>query len=91
MCIANKTISTKVQELVELRRMADELQAEIDALTDEIKAYMGDKETLTTNAFKVSWKNVTSTRLDTVALKKALPDVAARFTKTTVTRCFSVC
>ena len=91
MCIANKTISTKVQELVELRRMADELQAEIDALTDEIKAYMGDEETLTTNAFKVSWKNVTSTRLDTVALKKALPDVAARFTKTTVTRRFSVC
>ena len=39
---------------------------------------------------KVTWKPVASTRLDTAALKKALPDVAQRFTKTTTARRFCV-
>ena len=33
-------LDMKVKELRELRRMADELQAEIDAAQDDIKAHM---------------------------------------------------
>jgi prefoldin subunit 5 len=33
-------IDNKVQELRELRRMAEELQAEMDTITDEIKQHM---------------------------------------------------
>ena len=39
---------------------------------------------------KVTWKPVTSSRLDAAALRKALPDVAERFTRTTTTRRFTV-
>ena len=51
---------------------------------------MGDEETLFAGAFKVSWKTFTSSRLDSTALKKALPEIAAQFTKQTTARRFSV-
>ena len=80
----------KVKELRELKRLAEELQAEIDSVQDAIKAEMTSQavDTLAGNDWKVTWKEVTSTRLDSTALKKALPDVAQRFTKTTTTRRF---
>lgn len=83
-------MDSKIKELRELRRMADELQAEIDGLTDSIKAEMTarDTDTLTGNDWKVTWKMVTSSRLDTTALKKALPDLAQQFTKTSTSRRF---
>ena len=83
-------IVATVTELQELRRMQEELEAEITALQDKIKAHMGEAEELTAGAYKVTWKPVTSARLDTTALKKALPDVAERFTKTTTARRFMV-
>ena len=72
--------------------MADELQSEIDSLQDIIKAEMTAREvdTITGSDYKITWKSITSTRLDTAALKKALPDVVERFTKTTTSRRFTV-
>lgn len=87
---ATTTITAKVQELQELKRMQEELTATIDAITDEIKAAMGDQEELSAGAFKVTWKPVTSSRIDTTALKKELPDIAAKYLKTTTTRRFCV-
>ena len=83
-------IVATVTELQELRRMQEELEAAIEAAQGKIKAVMGDCEELTAGAFKVTWKAITSTRLDTTALKKALPDVVERFSKTTTTRRFQV-
>ena len=84
--MSNKEMQSKVAELKELQRMQEELAAEIDSLKDTIKAAMGDQEQITAGAFKISWKTVTSSRIDTAALKKALPEVAQRFTKLTTTR-----
>lgn len=85
-------MDSKIKELRELRRMADELTAEIEAIQDSIKQEMTTRsvDTLSGTDWKVTWKAVTSTRLDTVALKKTLPDVAERFTKTTTSRRFTV-
>ena len=88
--MSNPNMEAKVKELMELKRLKEELEAEIAATEDAIKAVMGDEELLTAGAYKVSWSNVTSTRLDTTAMKKALPDVAAAYTKTTTVRRFSV-
>jgi len=88
--MSNPNMEAKVHELMELKRMKEELEAEIAAAEDAIKAVMGDEELLTAGAYKVSWSNVTRSRLDTTALKKALPDVAAAYTKTTTVRRFSV-
>ena len=90
MCRASNDIIAKVQELMELRRMSEELQSEIDALQEAVKDFMGSEESMIAGAFKVSYKSVTSSRLDSSALKRELPDIAARFTKQTTTRRFTV-
>lgn len=83
-------LDSKIKELRELKRMAEELQAEIDGITDTIKAEMTARnvDTLTGADWKATWKAVTSSRLDTAALKKALPQVAKQFTKTSTSRRF---
>ena len=83
-------INAKGKELRELRRMADELAAEIEAVQDSIKSQMDAQgvDTLSGSDWKVTWKPVTSARLDSSALKKELPEIAARFMKQTITRRF---
>jgi predicted phage-related endonuclease len=83
-------IAAVVSDLQELVRMAEEVNAEIESKKDQIKAYMGDSELLVAGPYKVTYKAVTSSRLDTTALKKALPDIAAQYTKVTTTRRFTV-
>lgn len=85
-------LEAKVAELRELRRMADELAAEISATEDSLKAYMttNGMDELHGLTFKISWKEVTSSRLDSKALKVAAPELCARFTKQTTTRRFTL-
>ena len=83
-------ITSLVSDLQELVRMSEELKAEIEDRKDRIKAYMGDTEVLIAGPYKVLYKTVSSSRLDTVALKKALPDVAAQYNTTSTTRRFEV-
>ena len=83
-------LESKVSELRELRRMADELAAEITATEDELKAYMAanDAEELHGLSLKITWKPITSSRLDSKALKAAAPELWERFTKTITSRRF---
>lgn len=83
-------LNGKVKELRELRRMAEEIAAEIEALQDAIKGEMTARETeeLCGTDWKIIWKSVKSSRLDTTALRKAMPDVAAAFTRESMTRRF---
>ena len=83
-------IESKVRELRQLRQLIAEAEAEAEAITDEIKAHMGSTEELRAGEYHVTWKTVQSARIDTVALRKALPDVAAAFTKETAVRRFCV-
>ena len=83
-------MEAKIRELQELKRMREELEAEITALEDAIKADMGQREELTAGAYKVTWKPVTSRRIDTAAMKKALPEVCERFMRETIVRRFCV-
>lgn len=83
-------LETKVAELRELRRMQDELAAEIAATEDELKAYMAanNADTLHGPSFKITWKEVTSSRIDGKALKAAAPSIWEQFAKQTTTRRF---
>ena len=47
-------------------------------------------DTISGTDWKVTYKAVTSSRIDTSALKKALPDLAQQFTKTTTARRFCI-
>lgn len=83
-------IAAKVQELRELRRMADELAAEIDSLQDAIKQHMDSAggDTLAGLDYKITYKAVTSSRLDSKSLKADLPELYAKYTKQTTARRF---
>ena len=83
-------LEAKVNDLRELRRMAEELAAEITAAEDDLKAFMtasGSNE-LNGPSFRITWKEVTSSRLDGKALKEAAPELWKRFAKQTTPRRF---
>ena len=90
MCKATEDITSKVQELMEIRGMIEELQAEAEKITDVVKAFMGDEETMVAGVWKVSYKETVSHRLDTNALKKILGDALEGYYKTIITRPFKV-
>ena len=91
MCKPNERITVVLNDLLDLKRMIEELQAEETALTDEIKAYMGDEETMICGACKVTYKEVASKRVDTTALRRLLGEEAlAPYTKIVVTRRFAI-
>lgn len=85
-------LTQKIHQIKELQRMSEELTAELEALKDEIKQTMTEQntDTLVIDCYKVTWKPVTTNRIDTTALKKAMPEVAERFTKTTESKRFTV-
>lgn len=83
-------INAIMAELAQYKRLQEDATAMVESLTDTLKQYMADNrlETLTGNEHKATYKTVTSSRLDTAALKQALPDIAAQYTKTTETKRF---
>lgn len=85
-------LSTKVNELRELRRMADEIAAEIETIQDSIKEHMtaAGVEILTGIDYKITWKAVTSSRFDTTAFKKDNPKMAELYTRTTTAKRFTI-
>ena len=90
MCKANDNMISKVEELMEIRKMIEGLQTEADAITDEIKSFMGDEETMMAGSWKVTYKETVSRRMDTTALKKVLGDTLEGYYKTVVTRPFKI-
>lgn len=88
--MSNYELETKIRELRQLQQLIEEAQAEAETIRDTIKAHMGDSEELRAGEYKVTWKSIKTARIDTSALKKALPDVAQAFTRETISRRFCV-
>ena len=76
-------LNAKAQELREVQAMIEELTAQADALRDCFKSAMIDagSDVLTGDGWRASWHAVTSTRLDSKALKAADPETYARYCK----------
>lgn len=85
-------LTQKIHQIKELQRMSEELTAELEALKDEVKQTMTEQntDTLVIDCYKVTWKPVTSNRIDTTAIKRELPEIAERYTKTTETKRFTI-
>ena len=79
-----------IKELKSLQALIEEAEAEAEAIKDALKSAMGDHEEVRAGEYKVTYKSVTSVRIDTTALKKAMPDIAEAFTKENTTRRFSI-
>lgn len=84
-------LDTIMAELAQYIRMQEEAAAMVESLKDQLKERMtaAGVESLTGSEHKATYKAVTSSRVDTAALKKELPEIAARYTKTTTARRFT--
>ena len=83
-------VNNILSELAQYTRLQEETTAIIDGLKDTLKKYMDENhlETLTGTEHKATYKAVASSRIDTTALKKDMPDIAAQYTKSTSTKRF---
>lgn len=73
-------LNQKVRELKRLKSRKEELDSKISAIEDEIKAFMEDVEEIKGNTYKITYKPVTSSRVDTKAMKKEIPETVTRYT-----------
>lgn len=90
MCKPNSTIENTVSELMAIRAMIEELQTQAEALTDTVKAYMGDEETMLVGSWKITYRETVSKRIDSAELKKVLGDCLDPYYKTVITRPFRI-
>ena len=84
-------LDTIMAELAQYIRMQEEAAAMVESLKDQLKERMtaAGVESLAGSEHKATYKTVTSSRVDTASLKKDLPEIAARYTKTTTARRFT--
>lgn len=85
--MSESELNTAARDLLAVRAMIAELEAEAEALTDKIKGAMVDqgKEVLTGDGWKASWKNVNSSRFDSKAFKADHADLYTAYSKPTTT------
>ncbi len=85
-------IASKIEALQEWEALAAEAAAEIEAIKDTIKRELDSRgvEELEAGQYIVRWTNVLSNRLDTTAMKKAVPQVYQAFVKQTASRRFTI-
>ena len=85
-------ITSKIEALKDLESLIEEAKAEAEALRDEIKSEMlnRDTEELEAGQYIVRWTSVLTQRFDTTAFKKVMPDVYMAYTKQVSSRRFSI-
>ncbi len=83
-------LNSTAKDLISVRAMIEELQAEAETLTDKLKAAMVDQgtEVLQGDGWKATWKNVSSTRFDSKAFKADHADLYSAYSKATVSTRF---
>lgn len=92
MCMSNRMIDNRCRKLADIEAQIKALQAQADAIKNEIKADMDadSLEEIDTGKFKVRYKLVESVRLDNKALKADLPDVYSLYTRVSTCKRFTV-
>ena len=83
-------INSVAKDLISVRQMIEELQAEAEALTDRLKGAMVDQgtEVLQGDGWKATWKNVNSSRFDSNAFKADHADLYTAYSKATTSTRF---
>ena len=90
--MSTNELTTKIEALLEWERLMEEAKAEAEAIRDEIKQEMlnRDTEELEAGAFIVRWTSVLTQRFDTTAFKKVMPEVYKAYIKQVSSRRFSI-
>lgn len=90
--MSTKDITAKVRRLKRLQAKAEEVQNEINAISDELKAEMlaQNTEELKAGEYKIRFTTVTSNRFDSKLFKALYSELYNQFTKQTTSRRFTI-
>ena len=90
--MSNIEITGKIEALKDLESLIEEAKAEAEALRDEIKSEMLNRNTeeMEAGQYIVRWTSVLTQRFDTTAFKKVMPDEYKEYTKQVSSRRFSI-
>ena len=90
--MSTNQIMSKIEALLDWEKIMDEAKAEAEALRDEIKQEMVDRNTeeLTVGQYIVRWTSVLTQRFDSTAFKKVMPDIYKAYTKQVASRRFTI-
>ena len=91
--MTNAEMITKIEELKTWEALLEEAKAEAEAIRDELKAEMLDKETEELDVdgkYILRWTSVTTNRFDSASFKKSLPEIYKAYLKQSMSRRFSI-
>lgn len=80
----------KLKRREELSCLIQKLEREQKQIDQEVKAYMKDCETASSERYRVSWSQIETVRLDTKRIKEELPEIYQNFSSVTQSRRFTV-
>ena len=80
----------KLKRREEILGFISALQEEQKQIEQEVKLFMGDNESASSECYRVSWGNVDSTRLDTKRIKAERPEIYSDYAKVSHSRRFEV-
>ena len=80
----------KLRRREEILGFISALQEEQKQIEQEVKLFMGDNESASSECFRVSWGNVDSTRLDTKRIRAERPEIYSDYAKVSHSRRFEV-
>jgi len=80
----------KLQRRQELLDVITRMENEKNQIEQEIKMYMGTAEIAENEHYRISWKSVSSGRIDEKRLKEELPQIYEKYKKMKVSRRFSI-
>lgn len=75
---------------MELEYAKRDIQKQIDAIEADIKADMGDNQTVTTGNYRITWQVIASNKFDPTAFKAKHEALYKAFQKQVTTRRFTV-
>lgn len=83
-------INAAAKDLIDIRAMIAELEAQAEALTDKLKGAMVERgeEVIQGDGWRASWKNVNSRRFDSKSFKADHADLYSQYSKATTSTRF---
>lgn len=81
-----KGFDERLKRREELKGNIERMETEKKKIEQELKIYMGEAERAENESYRVSWKSVSSSRLDEPRLKEEQPEVYAKYQKTIQSR-----
>lgn len=90
--MTNQELDRKIDELNEWELLLEEAKAHAEALKDEIKEDLHEKnlEELNTGKYIIRWTSIVSNRFDTTSFKKRFGELYKQFTKPVESKRFSI-